>query len=76
MIAAIKRRLKNLEQAAKVEQAALMQELKHEVFEAMRISDADNRLLDAISDRGEACTPEEQAALERFSATEFGKGTL
>jgi hypothetical protein len=40
------------------------------LFEAMRISDEDGRLLDAISERGEpltVCTAEEQAALDHFS---------
>ena len=49
-----------------------MQQLQHEVFEAMHIPDADEGLLDAINERGEACTPQEDAAMERFSA-EFEK---
>ena len=36
----------------------------------MRFSYKDDKLLDAIAERGEASTPEEQAALDRFS-TEF-----
>ena len=68
MTGAIKRRLKNLEHAVELEQAALMQELQDQIFEAMRIPNNDERLLDTIGERGEACTPEEEAALDRFSA--------
>ena len=68
MTGAIKRLLKNLEHAVELERAALMQQLHHKVFEVMRIPDADNGLLDAINERGEACTAEEEAAMERFSA--------
>ena len=49
-----------IEHTFKLEQSALMQQLQHEIFEAMRICDADERLLDAIIARGEACTPKEK----------------
>ena len=45
-------------------------DIKYQVFEAIKLSDEEDKLLDAIVDRGErltACTPEERAALEHFS---------
>ena len=64
----IKRRLLSLERNAEIERTAMMKELQYEVFEAMRFSYEDRELLDAIAERGEASTPEEQAFLQRFSA--------
>jgi len=45
-----------------------MKELQYDVFEAMRFNQEDDKLLDAIAEQGEASTPEEQDALDRFSA--------
>ena len=64
----IKRRLLRLERNAEIERAAMMKELQNDIFEAMRFSYEDRELLDAIAERGEASTPEEQAFLQRFSA--------
>jgi hypothetical protein len=63
----IKKRLLRLERNAD-ERTALMKRIQYDVFEAMRLSDEDRKLLHVITDRGEACTPEEQAAWDRFSA--------
>lgn len=68
MSGAINRRLLNLERNTQIERAAMMKELEYEIFEAMRVSDEDDKLLDAIAAHGEPSTPEEQAALDRFSA--------
>jgi hypothetical protein len=64
----IKKRLLRLERNAEIERTALMKRIQYHVFEAMRLSDEDRKLLHVITDRGEACTPEEQAAWDRFSA--------
>jgi hypothetical protein len=68
MVGGIKRRLLSLERNADNERAAMMKKLQYDVFEAMRLSYEDDKLLDAIVARGEPCTPEEQAALDRFNA--------
>lgn len=68
MGSAIKRRVLSLERNSQIERAAMMKELRYDVFEAMRFSYEDDKLLDAIAERAEASTPEEQAALDRFSA--------
>ena len=68
MSGAIKRRLLSLERNTQVERAATMMELQYEIFEAMHFSHGDDNLLDAIAQRSEPSTPEEQAALDRFSA--------
>jgi len=68
MSGAINRRVLSLERNAEIERTAMMKELQYDIFEAMRFSHEDDKLLDAIAERGEASTPEEQAALERFSA--------
>jgi len=47
----------------------MSQEVLYDVFEAMKVSDEDCQLIDAICDRVEplvACTPEEESAAERF----------
>jgi hypothetical protein len=67
----IRRRLLKLEQEAKAKGFAISQEIQYAVFGAMKIRDDDWKLLDAIADRGEHLqtrTPQEEAALERFSA--------
>jgi hypothetical protein len=67
----IRRRLLKLEQEAKAKETAMSQEIQYAVFDAMKIGDDDWKLLDAIADRGETlqtCTPQEEAAVERFSA--------
>jgi len=68
MSGAINRRVLSLERNAEIEQAAMMEELQYDIFEAMRFNHEDDKLLDAIVERGEASTPEEQAFLQRFSA--------
>ena len=52
----------NLERNGQIERAAVIKELQYEIFEAMHFSREDDRLLDAIAERSEASTPEEQAA--------------
>src|SRR5579863_7841691 len=64
MSGTIKRRILSLERSAK----AIRQQIQFEAFEAIHLSDEDERLLDAIAERGEPETPEEQAALNRFTA--------
>jgi hypothetical protein len=67
----IRRRLLKLEQEAKAKEIAISQEIQSTVFDAMKISEDDRKLLDAIVDRGEplqTSTPQEEAAVERFSA--------
>jgi len=67
----IKRRLLGLERKAEIKRTALMAQVQDKVFGAMKIGDDDWKLLDAIADRGETlqtCTPQEEAAVERFSA--------
>ena len=59
-----------VEQSAKVERAGVWADIQYQVFEAIQLSDEEQKLLDAIVDRGgplTACTPEEQAALEHFA---------
>ena len=71
MSGTIKRRLLNLERKAESERAAMTKQIQYDVFQEMHLTYEDRVLLDAIADRGEpatACTPEEQAALDRFSA--------
>lgn len=71
MIGATKRRLQKLEQAAKTQETAMTEEFMFAVFDAMKISYDDRQLVGAIHDRGEplvAFGPEEEVALERFSA--------
>jgi hypothetical protein len=68
MSSAIKRRLLNLEQNAGIERTAMIEEYQYEIFEAMRFNQEDDKLLDAIAERGEPSTLKEQAALDRFSA--------
>jgi hypothetical protein len=60
-----RKRISNLEW----KETAMSQEVLYDVFEAMKVSDDDCQLIDAISDRVEplvACTPEEESAAERF----------
>ena len=67
----IRRRLLKLEQEAKAKETAMSQEIQYAVFDAMKIGNDDWKLLDPIADRGETlqtCTPQEEAAVERFSA--------
>ena len=68
MSGAINRRVLSLERNSQIEHAAMMKELQYKVFEAMRFNHEDDKLLDAIAERGEVSTPEEQAVLDRFSA--------
>ena len=68
MSGAINRRVLSLERNSQIEHAAMMKELHYKVFEAMRLNSKDDKVLDAIAVQGEPSTPEEQAALDRFSA--------
>jgi len=68
MSGAIKRRVLSLERNGQIERAAMMKELQYDIFEAMRFNQEDDKLLDAIVERGEASTAEEQSFLQRFSA--------
>jgi len=49
----IRRRLLKLEQEAKAKEIAISQEIQYAVFDAVKISDDDRKLLNAIVDRGE-----------------------
>ena len=65
----IRRRLLKLEQEAKAKEIAISQEIQYAVFDAVKISDDDRKLLNAIVDQGEplkTSTPQEEAAFERF----------
>jgi len=67
---AIKTRLPKLERSARAERKSAFAEISWEVFQAMRVSDEDFALIEAVLDRGEpfeTATPLEQAASERFS---------
>ena len=67
---AIKTRLQKLERSARAEHKSAFKEISWEVFQAMRVSDEDFALVEAVLDRGEpfeTSTPQEQAAGERFS---------
>jgi len=64
----IKRRVLSLERNAAIEHTAMMEQIQQTVFEAINLTYEDGKLLDAIIERGEPSTPEEQAALQRFSA--------
>lgn len=68
MSGAIKRRLLNLERNGQIEHATMMKELQFDIFAAMHFNHEDDKLLDTIAARGEPSTPQEQAALDRFSA--------
>jgi len=60
-----------LELEAKAKQSAMSQEIQYAVFDAMKISDDDRKVFDAIFERAEPLqtrTPEEDAAMERFSS--------
>jgi hypothetical protein len=73
----IRRRLLKLEQEAKAKETAMSQEIQYAVFDAMKIGDDDWKVFDAIFERGEplqTCTPQEEAAFERFSA-EFDRAS-
>ena len=63
-----KRRLLNLERKAETRHTALMEQIQYDVFEAIHLSEEDHTLLDAILERGEPSTVEEQGALDRYSA--------
>jgi len=73
MSGAIKRRVLSLERNGQIERAAMMKELQYDIFEAMRFNQEDDKLLDAIVERGEASTAEEQSFLQRFSAECFDR---
>jgi len=49
----IRRRLLKLEREANRKESAMSQEIQCAVFEAMKISDDDRKLIDAIFERGE-----------------------
>jgi hypothetical protein len=68
MNGAIKRRLLSLERSAEIKHAASMAQIQYDVFEAIHLSEEDHKLLDAILERGEPSTVEEQGALDRYSA--------
>jgi hypothetical protein len=60
-----------LEQEAKAKEFGISHEVQYAVSDAMKISDDDRKLLDAIVDRGEppkTSTPQVGAAFEQFSA--------
>ena len=60
-----------MERKAEIERAALAAQVQDKVFEAMRVSDEDLELLEALFKRGDgfaSCSPEEHAFLEQFSA--------
>jgi hypothetical protein len=63
------RRLRKLEQSAKIDHDAFVKEHQWDIFEELQLSADDEKLMDAIVEReGIVATPEEQAALDRFSA--------
>jgi hypothetical protein len=71
MNGAIKRRLLSLERSAEVKRTATIEQNLYDVFEAMHLSYEDQQLLHVICARNDpltTCTPEEGAALGRFSA--------
>jgi hypothetical protein len=68
MNGANKKRVLSLERTAEIKHAASMAQIQYDVFEAIHLNEEDHKLLDAILERGEPSTVEEQGALDRFSA--------
>jgi hypothetical protein len=69
----VNRRLLTLERNGEIEHAAAMKELQYEIFDAMHFNRNDDRLLDTIAERGEASTPEEQAAFNELAIALKGR---
>ncbi len=66
---AVKTRIARLERTAEITREAMYSHPPPGLFEAMHVSDADNKLLDEILDKGgQSTTPAERDALERFAA--------